>query len=267
MSEKPQSSKLNTVEFARQISGQLVPLRNRFSYFFTGVPFADDDVKEYLDEPVLALPPAIREKLPETAILLVPYLEHSNGEDRVAFERPAPKVRVWDSVGLTPELAALIFAVKDQEVAEYHYRFYHCLAKVLVEAAGESIQDAFFAIVQDELSGAVHGEVDEESWELKQALLRRQTNLRRKTKGFDKYARQALIDTLTLYLHGICCDIDVETGPRQLASRYLRRRLELLQELFPPPDGYAVFPEDLKSMEAQPRQGHAKDQASPGGAE
>jgi len=62
----------------------------------------------------------------------------------------------------------------------------------------------------------------------------------------DVYQAQSFIDTLTLYLHGICCDIDVDTGPRQLPSRYLRKRLQLLQELFPAPEGYAVFPEDLK---------------------
>ena len=48
-------------------------------------------------------------------------------------------------------------------------------------------------------------------------------------KAFRAYARQSFIDTLTLYLHGICCDIDVDTGPRQLPSRYLRKRLLLLR--------------------------------------
>ena len=78
---------------------------------------------------------------------------------------------------------------------------------------------------------------------MKQALLRRQTKLRRETKAFHEYATQSFIDTLALFLHGICCDIDVETGPRQLPSRYLRRRLMLLEELYPPPEKYSVFPE------------------------
>jgi hypothetical protein len=95
------------------------------------------------------------------------------------------------------------------------------------------------------LRGRVHGEIDEEGWRLKQALLQRQTDAHRETKLFRNYARQSLIDTLTLYLHGICCDIDVETGPRQIPSRFLRKRLQLLAEGFPPPSGYAVFPEDL----------------------
>ena len=99
-------------------------------------------------------------------------------------------------------------------------------------------------MLRDELSADVHGEVDEPSWRLKQAM-RRSQNVRN-GKAFREYARQSFADTLTLYLHGICCDIDVDTGPRQLPSRYLRKRLLLLEELFPPPQGYAVFPNSSK---------------------
>ena len=52
---------------------------------------------------------------------------------------------------------------------------------------------------------------------------------RKDSKPFRDYARQSFVDTMTLYLHGLCCDIDVETGPRQLPSRYLRKRLETLK--------------------------------------
>ena len=38
----------------------------------------------------------------------------------------------------------------------------------------------------------------------------------------------------------------MDTGPRQLPSRFLRKRLMVLEELFPPPAGYAVFPEQLE---------------------
>ena len=110
----------------------------------------------------------------------------------------------------------------------------------------QTVQERFHRTIREELSAEVHGEVDEKSWHLKQALLRRQSNVRRETKLFREYAAQSFMDTLTLYLHGICCDIDVETGPRQMPSRCLRKRLQLLHSLFPPPEGYAVFPEDLK---------------------
>ncbi|HYP15050.1 MAG TPA: hypothetical protein VEQ63_14070, partial [Bryobacteraceae bacterium] len=94
---------------------------------------------------------------------------------------------------------------------------------------------------------SVNGEVDEDSWTLKQNLQRRSARSKSETKGFTEYARQSFIDSMTLYLHGLCCDIDVETGPRQLPSRYLRKRLQLLRTLYPPPEGYAVFPEDIRN--------------------
>jgi hypothetical protein len=100
----------------------------------------------------------------------------------------------------------------------------------------------YSSLLREEMNARVHGEVDEESWHMKQALLRRDTNVRKETKAFRDYVRQSLIDTLTLYLHGICCDIDVETGPRQLPSRHMRKRLNLLYSLYPPPETYAVFP-------------------------
>jgi hypothetical protein len=50
---------------------------------------------------------------------------------------------------------------------------------------------------------------------------------------------------LSLYLHGLCCDIDVETGPRQLPTRAIRKRLEVMREVLAPPSGVALFPEEL----------------------
>jgi hypothetical protein len=109
------------------------------------------------------------------------------------------------------------------------------------------VEGRFFGLLRGELRNNTAGEVDQLGWELKQTLRRRQSKSVRESKLFREYARQALIDTLTLYLHGICCDIDVEAGPRQLPSRYLRKRLELLYEFFPPPERYAVFPEQVSS--------------------
>ena len=103
-------------------------------------------------------------------------------------------------------------------------------------------------MLREEMNAGVHGEVDEDSWHHKQALRRRGTNFRRDSKGFREYVQHSFVDTMTLYLHGICCDIDVDTGPRQLPSRHLRKRLLWMESLFPPPNGYAVFPEELSQQ-------------------
>jgi hypothetical protein len=251
-------SKLSVRQFAERFRSEMIPLSNTFSYFCASVPLSEEDLKEYLEEPVAALPPAVAQALPKISILLVPYLERANGErtgakdgarakpaaaEYVSIEKPLHgRISAATQLSLGGE-TVLAFALKDQEVAEYHYRFYHLLATVLGEQWTEAVETGYSRMMRDELNSDVHGEVDEASWRLKQALRRSQAAM--SAKAFRTYARQSFIDTLTLYLHGICCDIDVDTGPRQLPSRYLRKRLLLIQDLFPPPHGYAVFPEQL----------------------
>ncbi len=254
MPAKIDLSKLSVRQFAERFRSEMIPLSNTFSYFCASVPMSEEDLKEYLEEPVAALPPGLAAALPKISILLVPYLERGNGGARtkpsgsaeyVSIEKPVHgRISAATQLSLGRE-TVLAFALKDQEVAEYHYRFYHLLATVLGEQWSEAIETKYSRLMREELAADVHGEVDEASWRLKQSLRRSQNSMN--PKAFRTYSRQSFIDTLTLYLHGICCDIDVETGPRQLPSRYLRKRLLLLQELFPPPQGYAVFPEQLGS--------------------
>ena len=248
MSTETEKSKMTVEEFAARFRSEMIPLTSRFSYFLT-LPIADEDLRQYLNDPIAAISPVILAALPPLGVILAPYLEKGNGKsgDTVTFERPQETRYVPSARASLEGLTVLAFGVKDIEVADYHYQFYNALAGIISSTWPQEVQDRFYRAIREELSAEVHGEVDEKSWHLKQALLRRQTNVRKETKLFRDYARQAFEDTLTLYLHGTCCDIDVETGPRQMASRYLRRRLELLVSLYPPPEGYAVLPEQLKS--------------------
>lgn len=243
---------LSVGQFAERHRREMIPLRKPFSYYFAALPLTEEDIREYLDEPIAALPPSIVSQLPKISILLVPYLEKTRerGQGRsgemVRLDRPTDSKVSWTSCVLSKEEAVLAFAVKEQEVADYHYRFYHCLAKLISDHWPAEVQQKYGALLREELNVKVNGEVDEHSWRLKQAIVRRYSATRRETKAFQEYAIQSFVDTLTLYMHGICCDIDVETGPRQLPSRYLRKRLTLLRTLYTPPDGYPVFPEEIK---------------------
>ncbi len=245
-------SKLSVGQVAERFRADMIPIGNMFSYFCASFPLSDEDVKEYLQEPIASLPPAVAARLPKILILLVPYLERSNAKEKISkgefisIEKPPESRLSWNTQLQVDDQEVLVFALKDQEVAEYHYRFYRVLATLLVDRCTEEEFANFSGLLREELSADVHGEVDEDSWQLKQMVLRRQALTRKGTKVFHDYARQSFVDTFTLYLHGICCDIDVETGPRQLPSRFLRRRLQVLNSMFPAPDGYAVFPEDLK---------------------
>src|SRR5580698_2927505 len=196
-------AKLSVRQFAERFRGEMIPLSNTFSYFCASVPMSEEDLKEYLEEPVAALPPSIAAALPKISILLVPYLERAKAPapDYVSIEKP-PDGRTSTSTQL--KLGAetvLAFALKDQEVAEYHYRFYHLLASVVGEQWPEEIETTYGRILREELNADVHGEVDEPSWRLKQGLRRSKGGTA--AKVFRAYARQSFIDTLTLYLHGI----------------------------------------------------------------
>ncbi len=256
-------SRVSVGQFAERFRGEVIPLSNTFGYFCASVPMTEDVVKEYLEEPVAALPPTIAAMLPRISILLVPYLERCNERgsktkrktrallektsDFVVAERPANGRQSRASQVSFENETVLVFALKEQDVAEYHYRFYRRLAALVADNWSSEAAGAYKAAIREELAASVHGEVDDESWQAKQALLRRQANVKRDSPLFAGYLRQSFIDTLTLYLHGICCDIDVETGPRQLPSRFLRKRLNLLKALYPPPGGYSVFPEDSEN--------------------
>jgi hypothetical protein len=252
MSNVTDPSRMTIEDLAVRCRAEMIPLTGKFSYF-TIVPMAEEDLRHYLQDPIAALAPAVIAGLPDINIVLAPFLEKGgigNGvraRDCVTFEHPPESRQIFAARWEQENLIILVFGIKELEVADYHYQFYSTLAAIVAERWPPEVQERFHRAIREELTAEVHGEVDERSWHLKQALLRRQTNVRKETKLFREYARQAFEDTLTLYLHGTCCDIDVETGPRQMPSRYLRRRLELLLSLYPPPEGYAVLPEQLKT--------------------
>lgn len=243
------SSKVKAEEFASTFRDRAVAVNAQFSYFCSPA-MPEEDVKPYVHEPVAALPAAICKQLPRVLVMLVPFLDEGNGKgnvkvshERVELPQQTPVYRIPGKDSVT-----ILFGIKDEEVSEFHYTFYHELAGLVARAWTPEVRDAFLTIVRGELTAKVNGEIDEKSWTQKQAFLRRPGA---REKAFKDYGRQAFEDTLTLYLHGICCDIDVETGPRQMPSRYVRKRLEALHALYPPPAGHAVFPEELNRIPAR----------------
>lgn len=263
-------TRVSVGQFAERFRAEVIPLSNTFGYFCASLPMSEEVVKEYLEEPVAALPPALAAILPRISILLVPYLERTSEKkaargvrkprstsgsralaeakeklsDFVVGERPAEGKQSWTSEVSFENETVLVFALKEQDVAEYHYRLYRRLAALIADKRDLLTADMYTTLIRQELESRVHGEVDDDSWNTKQNLLRKNFHVTRDGKLLNAYVRQSFIDTLTLYLHGICCDIDVETGPRQLPSRHLRKRLAFLKSVYPPPQGYAVFPED-----------------------
>src|ERR1700690_2632313 len=104
MSAQPDLSKLSVGQFAERFRGEMIPLSNTFSYFCASVPLSEEDLKEYLEEPIAALPPLISGLLPKVSIMLVPYLERGgDGKEKgniradefVCTEKPPENRLSW----------------------------------------------------------------------------------------------------------------------------------------------------------------------------
>jgi hypothetical protein len=247
------TERLTVKAFAERFRQEMVPLSGKISFYSAGLRLNEEDEKELIYDPIGSLPPMVRELLPDMAIVLVPHLE-GTGEVTVVMDPPKnltqPDVtdRVWLSETKVDGRDVLTFAVQGCDSGEYHYRLFRTIAARVVERAEKGFFSGFEEILRDELRRHVHGEMDEASWRAKEALLAASKTPWRESKAFRGYAREATIDSLTLYLHGLCCDIDVEPGPRQMKSREMKRRLSWLWEHISAPEGYTVFPEQRKSQ-------------------
>ena len=255
----PASHKVPVGTLVAQCNTQMVPINKSFSYF-AAMPVEEGDLRRWLFDPIAAVPPKVGEVLPRLRFVLVPYLEgaaaakkaaktkrptDTSSDEMVSFRRPAAKKQLLAHYLSDADDTFLFLAVENQDLADYHYVFYNGLANLITAGLTDKQRGRFDSLIRQELESETHGEVDEASWALKEDVVQKGLVPKRNAKALQTYLRQSMTDTLTLYLHGLCCDIDIEAGPRQLASLPLRKRLTLLRELLPPPKGFALFPDEL----------------------
>src|SRR5215467_16026353 len=154
-------SKMTVEELAARFRGQMIPVSTRFSYFST-LPIAEEDLRQYLNDPISAISPVIVSTLPRIGIILAPYLEKGNGKgDWITFERPPEAKQLGCSRTDSGDLAILALSIKEIEVADVHYQFYSALASMVAETWPVEIQERFYRTIREELSAEVNGEVDE----------------------------------------------------------------------------------------------------------
>ncbi|MFN0101041.1 MAG: hypothetical protein ACKV2U_03005 [Bryobacteraceae bacterium] len=258
-------------DFAQRSHRDATPFGPVFSYHAAAVPLAAEDLRDFVDEPIAALPPRILTGLGKVVILFVPFLERPAADTQsprgnkrlsekltefdhrdslVVTDPPIPANRLPSAYippATSKEPHILAFGVQDVDSSDYHYNFFHAVSLLVYLTQPDSVLAGYRNILREELKSRAHGEVDDSSWKAKLELLKKESGVRGESKLFLEYAQHSFVDSLTLFLHGICCDIDVEPGPRQIASRHLRKRLQFLQLEYPQPAGYAVFPEELKN--------------------
>ena len=253
----PVNSKISSAEFAAQCRGQMIPLNKWLSYFSV-VSLDDSDLQRLVYDPASAMPAKLAEITPRLRLVFVPFLEKPAGGNGagpagpiVSFQSPNRIARLLSGHFEIDGETFIFLSVHDEDIVDAHHIFYQKLADLIIARAGKADIEPFHDLVRAEIRGNIHGELDEGAWRLKTELLRKQKDARRETKLLAAYRRQALKDTLVLYLHGLCCDIDVAGGPRYMAGSHIRKRLLLLKDFLPPPSDVALFPEDLPPAAVQ----------------
>lgn len=248
----PADSKVSVDSFARHAGGQMIPVNKTLSYFSV-IPLEDGELQRLIYDPASSMPARVGEILPGLRVVIVGYLEEASelGDDDsplVVFQQPTEQKRRFSASVDSGDELFIFLAVKDEDMADSHDSYYYELARGVAVRAPEDMLSRFGKTVRDELRKEVRGEIDDRGWKLKDELLRTESNPGADSDLFREYLLQAFSDTLALYFHGLCCDIDVEAGPRQLASKWIRKRLETARELLPPPKGVALFPEELNEV-------------------
>lgn len=245
-----ESTSLATEEFIAKCSDMMIPLPGSLAYFSV-VPLDERESARLIFDPTSAFPPRVSEIIPRLRLVLVPYLEANLGSGasdhgvRIAFQAPSDSARRYAEFERCNGASYLFIAVRDEEFFDAHILLYRTLADKLIDLAGAEFAQPFYDLLDSELDARAHGEIHERAWRFKQELLSYKGERDGKLASLTQYRRQALEDTLTLYLHGLCCDLELEPGPKQLASKLIRKRLLLLKDKLPPPEGVALFPEEL----------------------
>jgi len=107
---------------------------------------------------------------------------------------------------------------------------------------------AYSEILEEEIRHGVRGEIDEDALNAKQVYLPTRTG-RRFRAQFERYRDISFVSTAAEYIHGLWHDVQIRVGPEHLPVAQLRRRMDLMAELFPPNPGYRVFDETMEKAE------------------
>jgi hypothetical protein len=103
-------------------------------------------------------------------------------------------------------------------------------------------------MLEEEIRHGVRGEIDEDALNAKQAYLAGGSG-RRVREQFEHYRDVSFVSTTAEYMHGMWHDVQIRIGPEHLPVAQLRRRMDLLTQLFPPNEGYKVFDEAVEKAE------------------
>jgi hypothetical protein len=237
------------VAASEYVLGNFVPLSHLAHdwEFHSGVTLTPAEERTIVREPVQAIPAAIARRLGKVRILAVAYIACFDSGDVVTRQKPteAAHTAAWVEA---PERINLLLACRELDAHDTGFELLGSAAELLRPRLSLSEMAAFSEMLEEEIRHGVKGEIDEDALAAKNAYLPTRGG-RRGRAQFEHYRDVAFVSTTAEYIHGLWHDVQIRIGPEHLPVAQLRRRMNLMAELFPPNEGYRVFDETVEKAE------------------
>jgi hypothetical protein len=197
-------------------------------------------------EPVQAIPQTIAARIGRTRILAVPYISCLESGDAVSFRKPSSDTHtaVWQEVG---GVTYILLASRELDAHDTGFELLAATAEILRGRLTEAELNRYGELLDEELRQGIKGEIDEDALAAKAPFSSR--GWRRNRARLETYRNVSFCSTVAEYIHGMWHDVQIRVGPEHLPLPQLRKRLELLAEMFPPNEGYGVFDPALEKSE------------------
>lgn len=181
-------------------------------------------IREFLRPAVRAVPARLAARLGPCRIVAEALLEGEEIRSRWTLARGGLEI-VLATAGVEPHELALELLL--------------CVGQALWEASPQD-HPGWLRLLDRELSTGVAGEIDQEVFQFKTALLSSPAAAR-SLRQTERFAAAAFAATVAAYVHALWHDVTVREGPEHLPPAVLQRRLEYLTQRYPPNRGYRLF--------------------------
>lgn len=231
------------------VQGSFVPLSRLMHEweFHSAINLSPAEERTMVREPVQALPSAMAQRLGKVRVLAVSYIACLETGDVISRHKPAGEAHTAAWVE-TPERINLLLACRELDAHDTGFELLGSVAELLRPRLTHSEIAAYNQMLEEEIRHGVRGEIDEDALNSKQAYLPTRAG-RRSRAQFERYRDVSFISTAAEYVHGLWHDVQIRVGPEHLPITQLRRRMDLMTELFPPNSGYRVFDESVEKAE------------------
>ncbi len=243
----PETPVRDNIPVSEYIHGTFVPLSKLPHNWemHSATPLSPAEDRTIVREPAQAVPASIAERLGKVRVLVVPWVACLESGDEVSFTKPKGETHsaVWIE---TPERIHLVLPCRELDPHDSGLEFLASLAELLRPRLTGAELARFSEVLEEELRAGVAGEIDEDARGAKQLLKGRRARRKRTPEVFEHYRDISFVSTAAEYMHGLWHDVQIRLGPEHLPVAQLRRRMELLAEMFPPNEGYALFAEGVE---------------------